>query len=324
MLEHFMTAFGRLNRDINRNRWTALTNHGAPYKPILLLSIFDLISQGVIKSNFIELSAELCDVFQGYWSLVIPPEQRSNIAMPFFYLRSEGFWHLIPFPGKENELNAILDGNVALTTVNKLKEFTLGAKFDEELFEYLKIKGNRDILRSILIEKYFAPEARPLLFDQTELNDEAYYYSLQLLKERSDFKIDPGEIKPAARSQGFRIAVVKTYAHRCSTCGIRIITADGHTIVEAAHIVPFSVSCNDDPRNGLCLCRSCHWNFDEGLIGISAKYEVMTSPQLTAFENLPSYVLPLKGRGIIHPIEDKFMPDLDALEWHRREIFRRV
>lgn len=322
MLEAYIRAFGRLNHDINRTRWTVVTNHGAPYKPLLLLSVFDLISQGVIKKNFIELSAELCDIFLIYWSRVMLPEQRSNIAMPFFYLKSEGFWHFIRLPGKEKELEAILESKVALTTVNKLKEFTLGARFDDELFDLLKVKENRDRLRSVLIEKYFAPEARPLLLEQSKLNDEAYRYSLKLLSESSAFKIDTENIKPAARSQGFRIAVVKTYAHRCTTCGIRIITADGHTIVEAAHIVPFSVSRNDDPRNGLCLCRSCHWNFDEGMIGISAKYEVLTSRQLVAFDNLPSYVLPLKGRGIIHPVDEKFLPDLTALEWHRTKIFR--
>jgi predicted restriction endonuclease len=58
------------------------------------------------------------------------------------------------------------------------------------------------------------------------------------------------------------------------------------------------------------------------MIGISAKYEVLTSPQLVAFDNLPSYVLPLKGRGIIHPVDEKFMPDISSLEWHRSNIFR--
>lgn len=58
------------------------------------------------------------------------------------------------------------------------------------------------------------------------------------------------------------------------------------------------------------------------MIGISAKYEVLTSPQLVAFDNLPSYVLPPKGRGIIHPIDEKFVPDLSSLEWHRNKIFR--
>lgn len=145
---------------------------------------------------------------------------------------------------------------------------------------------------------------------------------MELLKVEYGIKPILEEIKPIARSQGFRIAIVKTYSHRCTTCGIKILTSDGHTIVEAAHIIPFSISKNDDPRNGLCLCRSCHWGFDEGLISVSAKYEVITSPQLTINSNLPSYIVTLAGRGIIHPVEEKFLPNLDNLAWHRKEVFR--
>lgn len=150
----------------------------------------------------------------------------------------------------------------------------------------------------------------------------AYLYSLELLKERQGIKTNPEVIKPAVRSQGFRLAIVKSYAHRCTTCGIKILTADGHTIVEAAHVIPFSISKNDDPRNGLCLCRSCHWSFDEGLISVSSEYKVVTSPQLAANSNLPSYIATLADRRIIHPIEEKLMPDLDNLAWHRKEVFR--
>jgi putative restriction endonuclease len=322
MLADYVRAFGKLQRDLNRNRWSLITKNGAPYKPLLLLTVFDLISQGIIKNNLIELTPELCDTFVIYWSRVISPEQRSNIAMPFYHLASEGFWHFIHYPGKENELQTIIGNKIPLTTINKLKEFTLGAKLDDELFELIQIKENRDILRLVLIDKYFAPIVKPALLEQSALNDEAYRYSLELLKEANGIKISLDEIKPAARSQGFRVAIVKTYAHRCTMCGIKILTADGHTIVEAAHIIPFSLSRNDDPRNGLCLCRSCHWSFDEGLISVNSRYQVVTSPQLTQNNNLPSYIVTLQGRGIIHPIEEKFMPDLNSLAWHRKEVFK--
>lgn len=322
MLANYAEAFEKIRSDTSRARWSSLTKHRAPYKPLLLLTVFDLISQGVIKSNLIELTPEFCETFTLYWSRVIPPEKRSNIAMPFFHLTRDGFWHLVPISGKESELQTILDRNVPLVSINKIKEVATGAKLDDDLFALLKVKEWRDILRSILVDKYFASTARRALREQSELNDEAYRYSLELLKVEQGIKINLDEIKPAARSQGFRLAIVKTYAHRCTTCGIRILTADGHTIVEAAHIVPFYLTKNDDPRNGLCLCRTCHWAFDEGLLSVSSRYEVITSPQLIANNNLPSYVVTLAGRGIIHPIEEKFLPDLDALAWHRKEVFR--
>ncbi len=322
MLAEYLKSFKNIRTDVNRNRWTSVTKNRAPYKPLLLLTIFDLIAQGEIKNNLIELTPEFCETFTLYWSRVMPPEKKSNIAMPFFYLTSDGFWHLVPYPGRENELQTVIERNIQLTTVNQIKEIAIGAKLDDELFELVKIKESRDVLRSILIEKYFAPKTKLVLLEQSRINDEAYRYSLELLQENHGIEPFAEEIKHAVRSQGFRLAIVKTYEHRCTTCGIKILTADGHTIVEAAHIIPFSISKNDDPRNGLCLCRSCHWSFDEGLIGISAKYQVMTSPQLNADSNLPSYIVTLAGRGIIHPAEEKFLPDIDNLAWHRREKFR--
>ena len=79
------------------------------------------------------------------------------------------------------------------------------------------------------------------------------------------------------RDQGFRKAIVMIYDHRRSLFGIRVLTPDGHTVVEAAHIKPWSESHDDRPANGLSLCRLCHWSFDKGLISVGAKYEVLVS-----------------------------------------------
>jgi hypothetical protein len=47
----------------------------------------------------------------------------------------------------------------------------------------------------------------------------------------------------------------------------------------------------------------------------------VTSPQLSQNNNLPSYIAALAGRGIFHPVEEKFMPDLEIFR-NRKEIFR--
>lgn len=105
-------------------------------------------------------------------------------------------------------------------------------------------------------------------------------------------------------------------------CGIRILTVEGHTAVDAAHIVPWSQSRDDRPANGIALCRLCHWAFDEGLLGVTAQYAVLTSPQLAAGTNLPAHLGTLNGRGMIRPPEERHSPDLEALAWHRHRVFR--
>ena len=101
-----------------------------------------------------------------------------------------------------------------------------------------------------------------------------------------------------------------------------MLTVDGHTAVDAAHIVPWSVSHNDDPRNGMALCRLCHWTFDEGLLGVSPRYAVLLGRQLAQMPNVAGHLLTLDGRSIIGPGEQALWPDLDALAWHRREVLR--
>ncbi|MEZ4640696.1 MAG: HNH endonuclease [Caldilineaceae bacterium] len=78
----------------------------------------------------------------------------------------------------------------------------------------------------------------------------------------------------------------KAYAYRCAMTGLRLITDSGHIAVVSAR-VPWSVSNNDDPTNGIALSPTCHWAFDEGLLTITHDYKIKTSPQLVRGQNIP-------------------------------------
>jgi len=80
---------------------------------------------------------------------------------------------------------------------------------------------------------------------------------------------------------------------------VRILTAEGHTAVTAAHIIPWSYSHNDDPRNGLALCHLCHWTFDEGLVTLTDRYQVKTSPQRVVTSDLPGQLMTFNGRKLM-------------------------
>ena len=93
------------------------------------------------------------------------------------------------------------------------------------------------------------------------------------------------------------------------------------TVVEAAHIKPWSKSHDDKPTNGLSLCRLCHWSFDEGLMSVGAKYEVLVSRRVQTEHNLPGHILTLRDRSIFTPIEDQYWPAQDNLDHHRTKRF---
>ena len=62
---------------------------------------------------------------------------------------------------------------------------------------------------------------------------------------------DESDWQKKIRDSGFRRTIVTLYQHRCALCGIRMLTPEGHTVVEAAHIRPWSISYDDRPTNGL-------------------------------------------------------------------------
>jgi len=124
-------------------------------------------------------------------------------------------------------------------------------------------------------------------------------------------------------SLAFRRAIIKAYDHRCAICGVRIVTVDGHSAVAAAHIIPWRYSHNDDPRNELALCYLCHWTFGEGLVTLTDRYQVKTSPQLAVTSNLPGHLLTFNGRSLIGPEESELWPFVASMRWHHQEVFRR-
>ncbi|AMV71536.1 HNH endonuclease family protein [Desulfuromonas sp. DDH964] len=301
--------------------WTEATKRKAPHKPLLLLAVLDLVHRGVITTPFIDVTGdlvELNELFNLYWRRVVPLGQTSSIAFPFSRLAREPFWELVPQPGK-----AITDAVINNTSsVSYLRKYALGAKLDDGLFQVMQGREGRDALRESLLLSCFSEEAAAQLRDQSIINREAFDYSrvlegqahLPLVKEI----VEAENYRPAARDQGFRKVVTTAYDHRCALCGIRIVTPDGHTVVEAAHIVPWSKSKNDDIRNGMALCRTCHWGFDEGMLGVSDNYTVITARSIGTDPNFPGLLLTLSGRRIIPPADRDLWPAPEYLFDHRR------
>lgn len=250
----------------------------------------------------------------------MPFSRPGNLALPFFHLQGDGFWHLLP-----RHENTRLSSQI--TSLTRLQEEIIGARLHEDLYDLIRSKENRDRLRSVLIDTYFLPETGSLVFEQSAINHGAFVYSEELLKRPEDPKVEEALLveeayRPAVRDQGFRRAVVTAYLHRCALCGIRVRTLDGHTAVAAAHIVPWSETQDDRPTNGMSLCRLCHWSFDEGLLRVSTSYEIATSPQLSALDNLPGHLTSLEGRSIVGPSRKAFWPDRESLRWHYGNVFR--
>ncbi|MFO7972092.1 MAG: HNH endonuclease [Desulfobacterales bacterium] len=322
MLKNYIHKLSNLRTHKNRNRYPAYTSHRAPDKPFLLLSIMDLIAQGAITDNFIKPSFELVEMFNGYWNRIMPLGSKTSMAYPFPRLKTDGFWELIPNPGYEKKIS------INFSSMTKVREVCAGARMDEELFRLMCKPETREQLRAALIETYFAPEIRSGVLEQSHLNYAAYQYSEKLLKVaegKKDFgkATDESDWQKKIRDSGFRRTIVTLYRHRCALCGIRMLTPEGHTIVDAAHIKPWKNSFDDRPTNGMALCKLCHWSFDKGLMSVSKEYQVLVSKRVMLEQNFPGHILTLTDRPIFTPEKESFRPAQDNLHWHRKNTFRK-
>ncbi len=159
MIEEYVEAFASLRTDKNRSRWPVITHHQAPHKPLLLLAVLDLFECQVIQANLIEVSGDLMDGFDTYWGRVMEESRPTTLVLPFYHMRSEGFWHLVPFPGKARALAQTSQ----VTSMGQLRTLVRGAKLDRGLFRRLLGRSHREILRRVLVETYFTREVQPTL-----------------------------------------------------------------------------------------------------------------------------------------------------------------
>lgn len=319
-IDCYIAAFSRLRTDKNRKRWTAATTFCAPHKPFLLLSILDLIAQGKITRNLIEPTFELAETFAGYWQRVMPLCSSGNMAYPFYHMESEPFWTLVPNQGVKQATGKVV------SSMKRVRELYLGAELDEELFALLLMEPLRRKLRDTLVQTYFAQEIQAMLLEQSYVNIQANEYSIALLETAEPVDHFPAEssgTENKVRYQGFRKAIVSLYVHRCALCGIRMVTLDGHSVVEAAHIIPWCESHDDKPTNGMALCRLCHWSFDEGLMGVDKNYEVLISKLIKNEPNFPGHMMTLSGRMIFRPANQIYWPAQEKLERHRNNVLKR-
>src|SRR5205085_391638 len=113
--------------------------------------------------------------------------------------------------------------------------------------------------------------------------------------------------------------VVKAlYNHSCCVCQLNAHTNVGGGLIDAAHIMPFGLFHNDDPRNGIAFCKNHHWGFDSGWFSIGDDYRILVSLRLL---NASTFIM--AGVTIAIPSQTALSPAPNALEWHRNNVLKR-
>jgi len=118
----------------------------------------------------------------------------------------------------------------------------------------------------------------------------------------------------------FRKSVLVSYNNQCAISGLAI-----PDLLTASHIVPWKadISLRADPRNGIALNALYDRAFDRGYISIDDDYRIITSPKLRKTEMSPflkTNLVDIEGTRLRLPY--RFMPSKEAIEYHRKHIFK--
>lgn len=307
-LHYYAKKFANLR--VDRARGTA------PHKPVLLLAVMDLFEQNIIQRNEIHLSPELTANFLKFWHRLVSTDHHSNIALPFFHLTGDKFWHFMPNPGFEPTIQA----RVKLKSLSALRAAVKYAYLDDELFQLLSDTKTRTQLITVLTQAWFPDR-------EGEVSDTFKYDEFGTIQQRlfesggATYSVDElkDEDQIFVRNAAFRRTVVRLYDQRCAFCKMRVVSWDGQNIVDGAHIMPFSEFHNDLFVNGIALCKNHHWAFDHGWFGIDDDYRILIpSDRFTEEPAIDSReMLKFQGEEIKLPNDSKHQPSLQSINWHR-------
>ncbi len=224
-LAYYHNCFSQIKVGKNKQGSNALN------QPILLLSVIDLITQGLLNENNITVSDKLINTFKRYWSVLSSDRfEEIDFAIPFFHLKNKKpkFWH--------GEFSEQYTGGRP-QTINSLR---INQSLQDSTWNELERIESSDT------------DAQPKVYLRKSLFREAI----------------------------FRKSVVHLYDYRCAFCRLKVTRSLSQSIVDGAHIKPFSEFYDNRPDNGISLCKNHHWAFDRGWFAVDDRYQIIVASDL--------------------------------------------
>ncbi len=122
----------------------------APHKAVLLLSVIDLVENGIITSPTFSLTEPLEKKFMQNWKRYIGTSIlfKPMVATPFWHMQHEPFWKLQRNDGLP------MDEISATPSLSKVRQCGMTATIDKDLFALMKDENARAQMRTTLISTY--------------------------------------------------------------------------------------------------------------------------------------------------------------------------
>jgi putative restriction endonuclease len=282
---------------------TGPNRHERPHKPLLLLTVLDLIATGHASPERVSWSQELRGRFLAYFAVVRCENDQNTPENPFYYMRGDGFWQPVEIQrGEERPL-------ASTPTVTQANAGTVFARIIGGMEALVRTPEQRMKIREALVSRYF-----PIDRDQITTLFAERAFAAEQAQALSMAAEAPTEYAIPGRSPAFRRKVLEV---QCAACGLRIKLPDADsTFVDGAHLIPFQEGRNDHPTNGLALCKNHHWAMDRFLLVPTPERTWKASPRLDARRSIGERdLVSLDGEPILPPHDDAFTPAAAGLAW---------
>jgi putative restriction endonuclease len=207
-----------------------MKNGGAPHKPILLLSVISLFQKDIYTNNQIFILPELVSSFKANWSKLVTTNRFPIFTLPFYHLRSEPFWRLVPNAGCEKWI----ESKSSMRTLENLTTAVKYAMIDNELANLLLIPENRNIFKISLLDKYF-PDTKSNfgsngnddLPSASILHENSDEYKRKIIELKNQVDENAFQEEIFIRGGLFKREVPKIYNNTCAISGLRLTSVNG-------------------------------------------------------------------------------------------------
>ena len=281
-------------------------NHRAPHKPLLLLHVLSCWqTQGKKEFLYDEIAPVLLPLLREYG----PPQvKQPNPSNPFWYLQSDGIWHLTD-PKEPESIKTLNRPSITL-----FRDHGVFGTLSDDVWHYLDHDPDflGLVVRTILSQH----------FEYTLHQDILDYLQLHVFLEGTGVHESELIEKKARRDPKFRINVLRAYDYSCAVCAFKAMLDTTPVGIEAAHVQWHTHLGPDLVTNGIALCSLHHKLFDRGVFTIDNNHRIIVSDAAHGSGMYIHLMEHFHEQEVREPRHSYDAVAENRRAWHVREVFR--
>ncbi len=266
----------------------------APHKPLLVL-----YALGEWQRKNYTLAFEDIDQKVGALLQEFGPPHKTTAVYPFCRLENDGVWEV------DAPDNIVRRGARKEPLISELRRLNSTGSFTRKVLEDLNSEPSLlSLIANNLLDAHFQRSLHEDILNAVGLRLNHYLSTRR------------------KRDSTFRPRVLVAYEYRCAICGFDARMGSTTIALDAAHIMMHQAGGPDTEENGLALCAIHHKTFDYGAFTIDDEQTVLISDRINGSQRTEEVLHAFHGTKIRDPQRPEHRPAKEALQWHRRQVFK--